>query len=247
MNEVLWIFAVILTIATGIIGIGALIYVFGLAAGAAATAFGFIIGSFLMLVITTVADIRFISLVAIIFTMLADQYEGGWAWIALITSFSLFLMSAAYLLMFLTELFFLDESVLEMLAPDEQKKKFLSQLSTQITLNLGFLGIIYIFFSFFATSYNYFLVSSNSKWLTNVFTGPQDVVYSDFLRFSLQTILDSLPFDFSTKFNISVSPIGVEQNAYAFKAYILIFQCLFYSAIVSLFGWITKGRKLLNA
>src|SRR5580704_12143016 len=100
MNAVVWVIAIVLTIFAGMAGLAALLYLLRIALVALRRVSGLAIVSLVSLIVFTAIDIRFLSLVVIIFTMLADHNGGGWPWIAFLLSLSLFFIASSYLVIF---------------------------------------------------------------------------------------------------------------------------------------------------
>lgn len=245
VSEIIWVLAIIIAIGAGFLGLLALFYLLGIAAKATARVAGISFGSLAVLVIQTVTDIRFLSLLVVIFTMLTSYERGGWIWISFSLSISLFLMSAAYITFFLLELVGKDIfERFEHAARSEDEKRFWSDLSQTVFLNVGFLGIFYIFFSFFAVSYNSVFAAAHANMLSPfiIFDYPRSgpLTYSDFMMFSLQTAVEVVPFDLAKKLGIRWTRIQVNDNAYIFNAFVFVFKCLFLSAIGSFIGGAIK-------
>jgi len=244
MTTFLWLLAILLSIVAGIAGLFFLFFILSLVVKAAANAAEFSNAALLQLILTTILDIRFLALVDIIFTIMAGYEGGGWQWLGLILSFSLFLMSASYIVIFLLEL--IDYSIFSKLETVEKlsddDKKFWEAMMKIVHINIGFLGILYIFLAFYFVSYNYFLISYKSLYY--VFTGPRTVTSGDFAMYAFQTVINAIPFDFSKKFNLdSLANIRVRDDAYLFNAFVMSFQALFYGAFAEFVWWFIKTKK----
>lgn len=242
MSVFAWYAGVAVAICAGLAAIMALIYLIAIAIRVASRLVGFSVGSILSLLFSTVLDIRFLSLVVVIFAMLAG-YEGGrWSYVALALSTSLFIMATAYVVMFWLDLF--DRSFLDKFGRTPQEKQFWGAVGDGIYLNIGFLGVVYIVLAYCATSYSYFLASVHARsTLDNVFMSRGPVTFGDFFSYTMQTTLEALPFDLKDKFDIQLSKVSVRRDAYMWKAFTVWFQLLFYSAFASLVAGIVKGKK----
>ncbi len=241
MENFLWSIAIFLTIVAGLIGIIVLFRLLSSVVSTVLSVVGFVIGSFFQLIISTVVDIRFLSLVATIFLVMANYERGNWLWLSFILASSLFVISASYIVIFLLNIF--DIKLFSNLGSNERDKAFWSSIAHSIFLNIGFLGIFYIVLSFSLVSYSYFLLSTFNHDLPWVFIGPAGVSYHDFVSYTGQTALEAIPLGAARKLGIAISKIDVRADAYTFNAFVMVFQVLLYTAVFSFVGAIRKAAR----
>lgn len=245
METFLWSLAILLAIGAGLIGILVLFRILSSTLSASFTVVGYIIKSFVQLIFSTLVDIRILALIAIIFTMMANYERGKWLWPSFAMASSLFVIAASYVIIFFLDA--VDRGLFVRADSESRDGEFWAALKHLIFLNIGFLGIFYIILSFSLVSYSYFLLSTYDHELPWVFAGPACVSFSDFASYTGQTALEAIPLGAAKKLGISISTIEIRKDAYTFNAFVLIFQILLYSAVLSFIAAILKLRRTPRA
>lgn len=200
----------------------------GIATLAAGTVLTFALG----LVIGFLTDLRIVSLMSVIFAILA-WYEPfdrtTWVWSGLSCAIYMFVLSGVFILMFFR---------LKLSGRVSDNPALQRHFETSLKTGIGIWGVAGLIFSF---SFVVFFAPLAFKGWPFTDGARAFMPYVEALWFSLQQLAEAVPFGIAERFGVNLSQRHVPDGEYWAQAFIVAYQALLWFAVsaVALHIWNT--------
>ncbi len=206
--------------------------------GVTTNAVGQILRLFLRFLLSKATDVCFLNMLGIIFCLIAERLPGNdWSIIALGVSISAFVQASLYIVALL-----ISGSGVKFL-----KSQSVREVFTQIRLNIGFLGLLYLSLAFCSTCYAWHQITERTNVKVEHFDFvPNKTSYEPWFSYTAQQAADSMPEVMTKHFKLEFSDIKPGPNAAKLSTFAFIFRLMFWAGLAAQMAALLLPQRILT-